>query len=43
MLQRNAVLVSEFLRPADHPRARVGGDNIQAETGEPDRKLASST
>lgn len=42
-LQRNAVLVSEFLYPADHPRAGVGGDNIQAETGEADRKLASPT
>jgi len=37
------VLVSEFLCPADHPRAGVGGDNIQAETGEADRKLASPT
>jgi hypothetical protein len=28
------VLLGEFPRAADHPRACVRGDNIQAETGE---------
>jgi hypothetical protein len=32
--QRDPVLLSEFPRAADHPWARVGGDNIQAEVGE---------
>jgi hypothetical protein len=36
---RDAVLCSELLGPAHHPSARVGRDNVQAETCQADREL----